>query len=322
MSTITNKTKKLKEADDLGFGTKITAKSYRLMEKNGKYNVKTIGRKGWTLYQDLVEMTWPRFFGVVALFFILVNGLFATMLLLTGMECMSGVEDKGFVLNFLQAWFFSVQTLTTVGYGSVSPICIASNLVASINALTGLLTFALVTGLFFARFSKPVAQYIFSQNAIIAPYRDATGLMFRLANRRDNQIINMEAKVVMSWVTTNDNGERKRSFARLELEIDKVVMLPLSWTVVHPIDEKSPLYGLQKNDFKSREVEVIVLIEGYDETYSQQVFANQSYSAEELLCGYTFKMMYYPGDDGKTILDLGKMDDMEKATSLYSNLNK
>ena len=317
MAFIPNTKKKLKEADNLGFGTKITAKSYRLMEKNGQYNVKTIGKKGWTLYQDLVEMNWPRFFGVVTLFFISVNGVFALMLVSCGMDCLSGVEDKGFYLNLLQAWFFSVQTLTTVGYGSVSPICISSNVVASINALTGLLTFALVTGLFFARFSKPVAQFVFSKNAIVAPYKDGTGLMFRLANRRDNQVINMEAKVVMSWVSVDSYSEKKRNFSSLELEIDKVVMLPLSWTVVHPINEKSPLYRFQKNDFADREVEVIVLIEGYDETYSQQVYANQSYSAEELLYGFKFKMMYYPGENGKTILDLGKIDDMERASGLF-----
>jgi inward rectifier potassium channel len=321
MALITYKRKKLKEAEDFGFGTKITGKSYRLMEKNGQYNVKTIGRKGWTLYQDLVEMSWPRFFSVVFLFFVLVNSLFALSLLLTGMECLSGVEDKGIFLNFLQAWFFSVQTLTTVGYGSVSPMCISSNLVASLNALTGLLTFALVTGLFFARFSKPIAQFIFSKNAIIAPYKDGTGLMFRLANRRDNQVINMEAKVLMSWIVDDEKEGRKRKFSQLELEIDKVVMLPLSWTVVHSITEKSPLFNLHKKELEEREVEIIIQIHGYDETYSQQVFANQSYVAEELLCGYKFKLMYYPGNDGKTILDLEMIDEFEKVGELYQNLN-
>ncbi len=313
MALISNNKKRLKEAEDLGFGTKITGENYRLMEKDGKYNVQTIGSKGRTLYLDLVEMTWVRFFGTVVLFFVSVNGLFALLLLLTGPECLSGVEDNGLLMNFAEAWFFSVQTLTTVGYGSVSPACISSNIVASIIALTGLLTFALVTGLFFARFSKPKAQFLFSNNALIAPYKKTgTGFMFRMANKRDNHIINLEAKVVVSWVGTDEKGMKVRRFATLELELDKVSMLPLSWTVVHPINEKSPLFGLGKKEMAQRKIEVIVLMNGYDETFSQEVHANFSYTAEEILCGYKFNMMYFPGPSGKTILDLDKINEMEE----------
>ena len=322
MNLTPNREKKPKEAEDLGFGTKITGRHYRLLGKNGQYNVTTVGKKGWTLYQDLKEMSWPRFFGMVTLFFILVNALFAFLLLMPGIECLSGIEDKGIFLNFLEAWFFSVQTLTTVGYGSVSPICISSNIIASINALFGLLTFALVTGLFFARFSRPVAQFVFSKNIIIAPFAETgTGLMFRLANRRDNQIINAEAKIVMSWVERENKKEKVRRFAPLELQLDKVVMLPLNWTVVHPITKESPFYGLTRNDLIEREVEIIALIQAYDETYSNQVFANISYAAHEILCGYKFSMMYYPGEEGKTILDLDKMNEMEKVYGLYEELN-
>ncbi|MEO1259339.1 MAG: ion channel [Bacteroidota bacterium] len=314
--------KSQKEAEDLGFGTKITGRHYRLLEKNGKYNVTTIGKKGWTLYQDLKEMPWHRFFGMVVLFFILVNTLFAILLLMTGIECLSGVEDKGIFLNFLEVWFFSVQTLTTVGYGSVSPVCISSNIIASINALTGLLAFALATGLFFARFSRPVAQFVFSKNIIIAPFAEPkTGLMFRLANRRDNKIINAEAKLVMSWVESQRGKEKVRRFYNLELQLDKVVMLPLSWTVVHPITKESPLFGLTREDLEGREVEIIVLIQAYDETYSNQVFANFSYTAHEILYGYKFALMYYPGEGGKTILDLEQIDEMEKVEGLYEELN-
>lgn len=322
MNLISNSNKTPKEAEDLGFGTKIIGKRYRLLEKNGKYNVTTIGNKGWTLYQDLVEMSWPRFFAMVTLFFLLVNAFYAILLLTTGIECLSGLKDKGMILNFLDAWFFSVQTLTTVGYGSVSPICISSNVIASINALTGLLTFALVTGLFFARFSRPVAQFAFSKNALIAPFAETgTGLMFRLANRRDNQIINADAKVVMSWVEDDGKGGKMRRFSPLDLQLDKVVMLPLSWTVVHPISEESPFYKLTKKELLKKEVEIIVLIQAYDETYSHQVFANVSYTANEILCGYRFVMMYYPGEKGETVLDLDKMDEMEKVFDLYEELN-
>lgn len=305
---------KLKEADNLGFGTKVIGRHQRLLGKDGRYNVRTVGNNGMALYQDLVEMGWGKFFLLVVVFFVAVNALFACLLLLTGMDCLSGVRATALPGQFAEAWFFSVQTLTTVGYGSVSPTCWGSNVVASIISLTGLMTFALVTGLFFARFSRPKGQFAFSENAIISPYRaGANGLMFRIANRRDNQVIDAEAKVVMSWVESLPNGEPKRQFARLELELDKVAMLPLSWTIVHPIDEHSPLYGKHHDEMKNMQLEVIALIKGHDETFAQQVHANLSYCAEEIKYGYRFLPMYRPGEDGRTVLDIGKIDAMEPA---------
>ena len=322
MALISNKKEKLKKPDNLGFGNRITGRQYRLLDRNGRYNVKTIGGKSLSLYQELVEMNWPSFFLLVVTFFVVVNALFAVVLLMTGMECLSGVEEAGPFGNLAQAWFFSVQTLTTVGYGSVSPICFSSNVVSSVIALTGLLTFALVTGLFFARFSKPVAQFVYSENAIIAPYKkDSSGFMFRIANRRDNQVINVESKVIMSWVELDKEGHRKRQFTTLPLEYDKVVMLPLSWTIVHPIDEKSPFHGKGKKDLADMEVEVIALVEGYDETFSQKVYINISYKTEEILCGYKFNLMYYPGEEGKTILDLTKINEVEAVPALQEKLN-
>jgi len=313
MALISRFKKKLKEAEDLGFGTKIIGEDYRLMEKDGRYNVTTIGNKDMTLYQDLVEMSWANFFGIVVLFFLVVNGFFALLLLTSGPECLNGMEDQGLYMNFADAWFFSVQTLTTVGYGSVSPMCMSSNIIASVISLTGLLTFALVTGLFFARFSKPKAQFIFSENAIIAPFPETgTGFMLRMANKRDNHVINLEAKLVSSWVGDDGKGNRTRQYKGLDLQLDKVTMLPLSWTIVHPIDKKSPLYGLGAEKLLEKNFEVIVLMQGYDETFAQEVHANFSYTAQEILCGFKFNMMYYPGPDGKTVLNLDKINDMEK----------
>lgn len=309
--------KKIKEADNLGFGTRVTAKRSRLLNPDGSFNVKTIGGHGYTLYQDLVEMSWWRFFILVGVFFFLVNAVFAFLLMLAGMDCLNGVEDGSVLQNFANAWFFSVQTLTTVGYGVINPICFSSNVIASIIALTGLMTFALVTGLFFARFSKPIAQFIFSEHAIIAPYRpNANGLMFRIANRRDNHILNVEAKLVMSWVEKMDDGEMRRRFAQLELEVDKVAMLALSWTVVHPITEDSPLYQKNQKDLEEMQVEIFTLISAHDDSFSQQVHANRSYVGKNIRCGFKFLPMYYPGDNGKTILDLNKLDMMEEASLL------
>lgn len=307
------KNEKLKEADDLGFGTRITGDRDRLIDKDGNFNVIKKGRHGWTLYQDLVEMRWGKFLLGILLFFMAVNILFALLLTAVGVECLNGMQDGGWLANFGQAWFFSVQTFTTVGYGTISPACISTNFIAALIAFTGLLSAALATGLLFARFSKPKSQLLFSKNAIIAPYRDGgMSFQFRIANRRLNRLINLEAKVTMSWVEVGPDGTRVRRFAKLPLEREKVVMLPLNWNIVHPIDAESPLFGKTPEDLQKMNLEVIVLIEAFDETFSQTIFANCSYCDEEFIWNVRFKPMYYPDPDGsdKTILDLEAIDEV------------
>lgn len=302
----------IKETDDLGFGVRIIGEKERLIGKDGSYNVERVGGKAWSPYQDLVEMTWRRFFGVVVTFFVVVNIVFAFILTGIGIDCLSGVRQGSWLENFEQAWFFSVQTFTTVGYGSISPSCISTNFVAAAIALVGLMSAALATGLLFVRFSKPTSQLVFSKNAIITPYRDGHSFQFRIANKRSSRLINLDVKLTASWVETNDQGVKGRKFARLKLERDKVVMLPLNWNIVHPIDEESPFWERTPEDLKEMNVEVIVLIEAFDETFSQTIFANGSYCDEEFLYDVKWKPMYYPDPEGsgKTILDLGAIDEV------------
>lgn len=303
---------KVKETDDLGFGTKITGERDRLIDKDGNFNVELVGSSVWTPYQDLVEISWNRFFLLVLAFFIGVNMVFALILSFAGPACLAGMKHGHWLENFGQAWFFSVQTFTTVGYGAISPACISTNFLASLIALVGLLSAALATGLLFARFAKPKAQIVFSKNAIITPFRDAMSFQFRIANGRKNRLINLETKVTMSWVDTNPDGSKVRKFARLKLEREKVVMLPLNWNIVHPIDEESPLFGKAPADLLEMNLEVIVLIEAFDESFSQTIFANGSYCDEEVLWNVKWKPMYFPDPDGsgKTILDLGEIDEV------------
>ena len=184
-----------------------------------------------------------------------------------GLEQLSGVVSGSFMDDFAHAFFFSVQTFTTVGYGSISPNGIIANMVATIDALVGLLSFALATGLFFARFSKPKAQFLFSDLAIIAPYRDGKSLQFRIANKRNNRIINLAANVNLTWIS-EQNGVKKRHFARLPLEISQITLFPLNWTIVHAINENSPLYEKSEEDMRRMEIEILALIVGYDESFS------------------------------------------------------
>lgn len=305
---------KPKEAADLGFGTRITGERDRLIDKNGNFNIRKKGRHAWALYQNLVEMSWGKFFGGIFVFFVSVNAFFGFLLQLAGIECLNGTKAGNFWSELAQTFFFSVQTFTTVGYGAISPACLSSNILASLIALTGLMAVALATGLFFSRFSKPKAQIIFSKNAIIAPYKDGMkSFQFRIANRRNNQLINLEAKVTMSWVESEWDKSKRRRFYRMPLELDKVVMLPLNWTIVHAIDENSPLYGKSARDLEKMNLEVIVLIEGFDESYSQTVFTNASYCDEDVIWDVKFKPMYYPGNDGKTVLDLDAIDEVQRA---------
>ncbi|MBK8568288.1 MAG: transporter [Saprospiraceae bacterium] len=303
---------KVKETDDLGFGTRITGERDRLIAKDGSFNVERVGMKTWSPYQDLVEMTWWRFFGVVIAFFVMVNVLFAFILNGVGINCLNGVKQGTWLENFEQAWFFSVQTFTTVGYGSISPSCISTNFVAATIALVGLMSAALATGLLFVRFSKPTSQLVFSKNAIITPYQNGQSFQFRIANKRSSRLINLDVKLTMSWVEANEHGMKGRKFARLKLEREKVVMLPLNWNIVHPIDEESPFWERTPEDIKEMNVEVIVLIEAFDESFSQTIFANGSYCDEEFLYGVKWKPMYYPdpSGSGKTILDLSVIDEV------------
>ena len=303
---------KIKETDDLGFGNRITGDRDRLIDKDGNFNVKRVGLKTWTPYQDLVEMSWSQFFKLVIAFFIGANAVFALLITAIGVDCLSGMKPGNWLENYGQAWFFSVQTFTTVGYGSISPSCVSTNFVAATIALVGLMSAALATGLLFVRFSKPTSQLVFSKNAIITPYRDGLSFQFRIANMRNSRLINLDVKLTMSWVETNPDGSRQRRFSRLRLEREKMVMLPLNWNIVHPIDEESPFWERTPEDMKEMNVEVIVLVEAFDESFSQTIFANGSYCDEEFLWGVKWKPMYYPdpAGSGKTILDLSAIDEV------------
>lgn len=300
------------ELQDPGFGTKITSSSDRLINKDGSYNIVREGEQVWTAYQSLVEMSWSSFFLYVLLYYLGINLLFGIGFVLIGVEKLSGVAPAGFLNDLSAAFFFSIQTFTTVGYGAVNPQGIAANLLASADALVGLISTALATGLFFARFSKAQAQLIFSKDALIAPYRgtDQLSFQFRIANLRESRVINLRASVILSWVETMPNGYTTRRFYNLPLERDKVNLLPLNWTIVHLIDDNSPIQGWQPSDFTKNQAEVIIFIEGFDESFGQKIHVSSSYTCREIRWNAQFLPMYYPRD-GKTVLDLDAIHQFE-----------
>ena len=296
--------------NDLGFGTKGNVS--RGLNKDGSFNTKKKNvpfLERMSFYHSLVSMSWTKFFFLILTGFFLVNILFAFIYLQIGVEHLTGVDGRTTFEKFSEAFFFSTQTLTTLGYGRVAPIGIAASTIAAIESTMGLLSFALATGLLYGRFSKPSAKIKYSYHAVIAPYRDMNGFMFRVVNPLDNQLIEIEVSVTLS-IKKSDSA--LRDFFTLELERSKVNFLPSTWTIVHPINSSSPLYGISEKQLLEKDAEFIVLMKAFDETFSQTVYSRSSYKANEVKWGEKFA--YVIEQDGKgTSVDVSRIDETEKA---------
>ncbi|HTL80788.1 MAG TPA: ion channel [Bacteroidia bacterium] len=298
-----------KTNDDLGFGTKGADRS---MKKDGSFNLERVGEpkfKSYEIYHNLITMSWKKFIFIVLVGYLIANSFFAVIYFLIGMDHFTQVpKEMDNLHKFTEAFFFSSQTLTTLGYGRVAPVGALASAVAAIESMIGLLSFALATGLLYGKFSRPQAKLLWSENAIIAPYKGMTGLMFRMANMRKNQLIEVEIEVTLAWF---EKGNPNRQFSRLTLERNKVNIFPTSWTLVHPIDETSPFVGATLDDILAMKAELIILLKAFDDTFSQTVYARTSYRAEEFLYGKKFLPMFSIMESGRTRLDLRLINAME-----------
>ena len=303
---------KIPTYQDLGLGSKLGKSGNRLIQQDGSFNIIRKGNIGWSTYQTLIGMSNGAFIVMSVLFFIAINALFALLFLYVGVEELNGVPRGGGTFDeFLYAFFLSVQTFTTVGYGVISPAGIAANIVASFCALTGLVSVALVTGLFFARFSRPRSYLSFSNVAILTPYQSGMSLQCRIVNQRSHKIIDLKAQMVMTWIEEN-NGITQRRYTALDLERDSVFLFPLNWTLVHPINERSPLQGKTLTDINDMHAEFLVIVSGHDESYNQTVHANSSYICKEIKEGVKFKMMYNSENGKTTELYLDELSEVEE----------
>jgi inward rectifier potassium channel len=309
------KYKELQSQINTGYGTNSNSTGGRFINKDGQPNVIKKGvpllyRYSW--YHTMLGMNRGRFLLLLLGSYIFLNFIFAGIYYLIGPYHLAGIDHSTRLKEFSEVFFFSTQTFTTVGYGRISPVGFLTSAVATFEAFLGLLSFAIATGLFYGRFARPRIFLRFSDNALIAPYRDGTAFMFRLAPYKNNQLSEVEVKLTMS-VTTEENGKISDKFYDLGLEISKINGLPLSWTIVHPIDDKSPFYGLGENDIASMDIEVIVFVKAFDQIFSNNVISRTSYINNEIVWGGKFKMMYSPSEDkSKTILDLQKLNEFER----------
>lgn len=309
MATSFRKRIRQKNIEDSGFGSSASG---RFIRKDGLPNVERKGvnifnRLSW--YHTMLELSTTQFLSYLVIGYILINLVFALIYYTIGVEHLTGIDKSDPVNEFIDVFFFSSQTFTTVGYGRIAPVGFMASLVATFEAFLGLLAFAIATGLFYGRFSRPRAYLKFSDIAVIAPFQGATGLMFRLAPFKNNALTSAEV-VVSTAIEVNDNGDSKTQFYTLKTHLSHINTLALNWTVVHKIDEDSPFFGFTKEDFNNTKIEIIIHVRAFDEVFSNTVVQRASYISKEIIFGAKFVTMYYPAKDNQsTILDLDKINE-------------
>ncbi|WP_378103684.1 ion channel [Chryseobacterium sp. sg2396] len=302
-----------KNTENSGFGDNASG---RFINKNGLPNVSRKGvnilnRFSW--YHTMLDLSTFQFLSYLVIAYILVNIFFAFIYYLIGVEHLTGIDKSNPINEFIDVFFFSSQTFTTVGYGRIAPVGFTASLVATFEAFLGLLTFAIATGLFYGRFSRPRAYLKFSDIAVITPFKEGSALMFRLAPYKNNALTDADV-IVTTAIEVMENGAPKSKFYQLKTQLSRINTLALNWTIVHVIDEDSPFNGFSEDDFKNTAIEIIVHIRAFDEVFSNTVVQRTSYVSREIIYGAKFVPMYYPDKQNlSTILDLDKINDYQKA---------
>jgi len=302
---------------DLGFGSIVARESrLRFLNKDGTFNLRRHGLallRSVPVYRSLTTIPWGRFYLIAGLGYLVVNILFAIAYTLSGPTALGGVEGRNLTERLLEGFFFSVQTLTTVGYGSLSPGNLAANLVMSLEVLVGLGGFAVMAALVFARLARPSANIHFSRRAVIGPYQDGSGFMFRIANARRGELFDVSVRVIFSWLE-GETPTVQRRFETLNLERRRVTFFPLHWTIVHPIDESSPLRDRSPTDLEASHAEFLIQVAATDEIYSEVVRARSSYVADEIVWDQKFASILETTEDGVIGIDLRRIHELEDVT--------
>ena len=305
------------DTNDLGFGSRVSQEQHqRLLNRDGTFNTEREGMsvlRSNSLYHWLISISWTKFHLLLSASYFVINIVFALGYYLCGYDALNGAESTTMPHQFLNCFFFSVETFATIGYGALSPRNLSANTLMTFEAFFGLFCVAMATGLLFARFSRPNAKILYSYKAVIAPFKDGKAFMFRMINQRSSQLIHVEAEVIFSRMEEDENGTRIRRYHTLALERNKVMFFPLHWTVVHHITEGSPLFDLTKHDFEKTESEFMILVNAVDETYSQTVYSRSSYRFNEVVWGAKFKNMFQEKIKGKLGIRMENLHEYEPA---------
>ena len=300
-----------------GFGTNAANYGGRLLNQDGTPNIEKRGlsyftRVSW--FHSMLSISGWRFFLIILFFYIFVNLFFTLIYYFIGVEHLIGLKTSSESEKLIEAFFFSTQTYTTVGYGRISPSGFLMNAVSSFHALIGLLSFAVATGLMYGRFSRPKAFIKFADNAVIAPYKEISALMIRLTPFKNTTLTDAESKMTLVIMADDEDGKTSNQFFTLDLELSSINALTLSWTVVHPITKDSPLYGFLKEDFSNAKGEIIVFVKAFDDMFSNTVIARTSYTFQEIIYGYKYIPMFQRDNKkNTTVLDLDKLSIIEAA---------
>jgi inward rectifier potassium channel len=293
--------------------------SRRLLNRDGSFNVARTGgagrRRSHDVYHALISTTWPRFLGILFGAYLAINALFGAAFAALGAGALDGLGHEGGAC-FSEAFFFSVQTFATIGYGKLAPVSFAANALVTLEALAGLLCVAVATGMVFARFARPTARVLFSDRAIIAPHDGVPSLVFRLANERESQIVEASITVALIRTETTKEGELYRNIYDLKLERSRSLFFTLSWTIVHPIDADSPLRDIA-SDAALRDVraEIMVSLTGIDDALKQTVHARTSFTPDDIVWGGRFADILSSRDGARgvrvALMDLAKFNEIE-----------
>lgn len=307
--------KRSEPVDNTGLSSSIGGHKSRFVNQDGTYNVK---RKGagifnrYSVYHFLINLSALKFSFLIFGFYTFINFLFACIYYFFCIDHLLGIVVGTPLETFEEAYFFSSQTLTTVGYGRISPVGIVTNTVASLEALIGILTLAIITGLLYGRFVKPKAYIRFSKQALISPFKDGKALMFRLMPIKNARLSDVLVHVTLGLMV-GENSQKKLQYFVLPLQFNTINSLILNWTVVHPIDEKSPLWGLEMEDLIQADFELMIYLKAFDEDFSNTVIARTGYTSKELIPNAKFDSMFYEDDANlTTVVDLSKLSDYTK----------
>ncbi|HUS65528.1 MAG TPA: ion channel [Kofleriaceae bacterium] len=266
-------------------------------------------RAVWSdVYHQLLTASWTRLLALLVISYLTINSLFAL-----GYYFDAGGLENARTHSYSDAFFFSVQTMATIGYGKMVPRSPFANTLVTIEALVGMLSMAMATGLMFAKFSRPTARVLFSKVLVISDRDGVPALVLRAANQRGNQVVEAQMRLVILRTETTKEGERIRRMIDLKLARPSTAVFALTWMAYHPITPDSPLYGETPESLQASSVDVLASIVGIDETFNQTVHARHTWFASEIVWGHRFVDVITPLPDGKAQIDYRHFHDTQPA---------